>query len=128
MKNTPLSSFLILLTLVTALAFAAHVTIRIQSSLEWNAYLLVPAYLFNYTLAGLSGILLYRFRTRFSASLGFIFFGISLLKFLLFFLLFYPTYHADDEISKAEFGTFFIPYALCLIIETRFLIKELNKL
>ena len=128
MKNSPLSSFLLLLTLITTVAFVVHVITRIQLSLDWNAYLLMPAYIFNYLLAGASGILLYKFRTRFSASLGFIFFGISLLKFLLFFVFFYPTYHADGEISKAEFGTFFIPYALCLIIETRFLIKELNKL
>ena len=48
------------------------------------------------------------------------------LKFLLFFLLFYPSYKADGNMSTLEFISFFIPYAICLILEVSYLSKELN--
>ena len=57
---------------------------------------------------------------------GFIFMAGSGLKFLFFFLLFYPEYNSDGEMQTIEFVTFFVPYAVCLILEVIYLSKQLN--
>jgi hypothetical protein len=59
---------------------------------------------------------------------GFVFMGGSALKFLVFFMVFYPFYKQDGTISKAEFLSFFTPYALSLVVEVFFLMKSLNEL
>jgi F0F1-type ATP synthase assembly protein I len=61
-----------------------------------------------------------------SAQTGFIFLGGSGLKFLVFFLVFYPYYRQDGVMATSEFAAFFIPYATCLILEVIFLSKQLN--
>lgn len=58
---------------------------------------------------------------------GFVFMGGSALKFLVFFIVFYPIFKEDGEISKPEFLSFFTPYTLCLVVEVFFLLKLLNK-
>lgn len=58
---------------------------------------------------------------------GFVFMGGSGLKFLFFFLFFYPAYKEDDKMTKAEFLSFFTPYAICLFTEVCFLIKRLKQ-
>jgi hypothetical protein len=52
----------------------------------------------------------------------------SLLKFLIFFIVFYPGYKADGEMDSLEFAAFFVPYAICLILETFFTSKMLHRL
>lgn len=118
----------VLVFILLAAAFSLHMLYRQQADIPYNQHLAYRAYLFNYIMAALTGTVLFVFRYRFAASLGFIFFGSSLLKFALFFVFFYPTYHADGDVDKTEFITFFIPYALALIAETRFLVAEMNKL
>ncbi|WGK65784.1 DUF6168 family protein [Croceiramulus getboli] len=63
---------------------------------------------------------------RMKNSLGFIFIAGSGLKFVLFFLLFYPEYKADDQLTLLEFFAFFVPYVCCLFLEVRYLAKLLN--
>ena len=85
------------------------------------------AYFVNAFLA--MGILaaLMRMPERLQGSLGFLYLGGSMIKFLVFFLAFYPVYKADGDVSKLEFATFFVPYALCLIVETTVLVRMLNR-
>ena len=128
MKSSPLTSFIITLTLLLVLTAGIHIGTRIYIEIDWTSDLLIHSYIFNYSLALISGILLFQFREKLADKLGFIYFGLSLVKFAFFFLLFYPTYKEDGDVSKAEFSTFFIPYAVCLSLETRFLVKELNKM
>ena len=62
--------------------------------------------------------------------LGFLFIAGSFLKFLLFFLFFYPEFKSDGVIDQGEFASFFVPYFLALIVETYFaavLLKNLEK-
>ena len=61
------------------------------------------------------------------SNLGFIFMTGSLIKFGIFFIVFYPGYKTDGDIQTLEFTSFFTPYAICLIIETYFLVKLLNQ-
>lgn len=69
---------------------------------------------------------LFLLRKKYNEQLGFLFLFGSFLKFIVFFIFFSPSYKADGNISRLEFLAFFIPYAICLIIETRSLIKLLN--
>ena len=54
--------------------------------------------------------------------------GGSFLKFIFFFIIFYPEYSADDDMNKVEFSAFFVPYAISLIVETVFMAKMLKKM
>ncbi len=85
------------------------------------------AYFVNYILAVLIYGILYLLKERFTAQLGFLYMGGSVLKFLVFFILFYPAYKLDGNMSTPEFAAFFIPYAICLILETSAIIEFLKK-
>lgn len=128
MKISPLSSFILTLTIALLITLAIHADARLFFNIEWTSDLFISSYLFNYFLAIASGILLFKFRIKLADKLGFIYFGLSLIKFACFFILFYPTYKEDGDVTKAEFSTFFIPYAICLALETKFLVSELNKM
>jgi len=70
---------------------------------------------------------LYRLRNKMSEQLGFLFMGGSFLKFLCFFVFFYPAYKMDGKVDSLEFASFFIPYAISLIFETLGVMKFLKK-
>jgi hypothetical protein len=71
---------------------------------------------------------LYLAREKLKNQIGFLFMGGSLLKFVFFFIIFYPVYNTDDTMDKMEFSAFFLPYTIALIIETVFMAKTLNKM
>ena len=50
------------------------------------------------------------------------------LKFGLFFLLLWPLYYQDGEVTYLEKITFIIPYTTALFLETKTLIAKLNKI
>lgn len=89
---------------------------------------IVLAYIVNVVLAIIVFIFLFVFRQRFKNQLGFIFISGSMIKFALFFILFYGAYKEDGSISETEFFAFFIPYLLTLVIEIFSLSKWLNKM
>jgi len=91
----------------------------------WEDRILL-SYIINFLLAFLILFTIFSLRNTFREQLGFIFMGGSLLKFLFFFLLFYPVYKADGEASGYEFAAFFVPYLTCLLIEFPDLIKILR--
>jgi len=86
------------------------------------------AYLLNTVTATTIFTVIVRLRERYSEQLGFVFLAGSGLKFLLFFLFMYPVFHADGELSRTEFATFFIPYSITTGIETIALARILNRL
>ena len=88
--------------------------------------LIVLSYLVNGILAAVIFFLLYRFREKLKNQIGFLFMGGSLLKFVFFFLLFYPVYKSDGDMSGLEFAAFFVPYAVSLFLETFFTSKMLK--
>ena len=89
--------------------------------------LLIRSYIVNALLAQTIFIVLDYLKNKKSNALGFVFMCGSLIKFVAFFILFYPTYNADGDADKIEFLAFFVPYALSLILETYTLVKILNK-
>jgi len=128
MKKSPIFSFSFILTILACSVFGFHQLVLniIEKPLFDNQIIL--AYVVNYILALFIGVAIYLMRHKFTSSLGFIFLGGSMVKFLLFFLLFYSGYHADGSVSTLEFTTLFTPYAVCLVVETMFLIRVLNRM
>ena len=50
----------------------------------------------------------------------------TFIKFFIFFIFVLPIFKDDSIVSKTEFFTFFIPYFLSLMVETKSLISLLN--
>ncbi|WP_299332689.1 DUF6168 family protein [uncultured Psychroserpens sp.] len=121
-------NFSIKLIFVLTLAFGIHLLALhyLEHPLFENK--IVMAYLINGVLAILIYAFLFKMKDKLERQIGFLFIGGSLLKFVVFFILFYASYKADGNISRLEFTAFFVPYLLCLIIETMSLAKWLNKL
>ncbi len=125
MKKTTLK-FLTVLLLVLAVVFAAHLFILQNMELPIFGDRIIFSYLLNYTLAASILIVIQSKFNKKSSHTGFIFLGGSGLKFMVFFLVFYPFYKEDGTMSSLEFAAFFVPYATCLILEVAFLSKQLN--
>lgn len=122
--------FLFLLTLVPLLgvAFIIHTNILQNGGLPRYGDKIILSYLINFVLASIIYIGIHIFRNKLKTQIGFVFVGGSFLKFILFFILFYPSYTSDGEMGSSEFASFFVPYAICLVIETVFAVKMLQKM
>lgn len=88
---------------------------------------LLKSYAVNNVLAAVIFTFLFRWRKRHIEKLGFLFMAGTGLKFLTFFIVFYPAFHADGELTKDEFVLFFVPYVLSTLVETVFLARILNR-
>ncbi|PWK25444.1 hypothetical protein [Maribacter polysiphoniae] len=126
-KINPIIQFLALVILSLGLAFLVHVTFLGNKGFPKYDNLIVLSYVVNCILAASIFIFIYIFRSKLKNQIGFLFMGGSFIKFLFFFLLFYPTYKADGEMSRLEFAAFFVPYGISLIIETIFTAQTLKK-
>jgi hypothetical protein len=118
--------FLGLLFATLLFFFIGHIGVLyfLEAPLFQNRIIL--SYIINYLLA--SG-LLYFVQSNFNkqaSNTAFIFLLGSAIKFVVFFILFYPHYSADSQMQTSEFAAFFVPYATCLTLEVLFLSKELN--
>lgn len=88
---------------------------------------LLKSYIVNNVLAAVIFTFLFRWRKRHIEKLGFLFMAGTGLKFLTFFIVFYPAFYADGELTKDEFVLFFVPYVLSTLVETIFLARILNR-
>jgi hypothetical protein len=118
--------FLTLLAVLLILIFGAHVFILHYTNNALFGNQIVASYLINYALAVVVLLVVEKTLNKNSAQAGFVFMAGSALKFLVFFLVFYPTYKEDGNMETIEFTAFFIPYAICLITEVIYLSKQLN--
>ena len=118
--------FLMVLLLAIVVVFAVHLVILQNIELPIFADKIVLSYVINYALAAAILILIQSKFNKKSSHTGFIFLAGSGLKFLVFFIVFYPFYREDGTMSTLEFAAFFVPYATCLILEVAFLSKQLN--
>ncbi|WP_422349647.1 DUF6168 family protein [Flagellimonas sp.] len=125
--NLP-TKFIALLLLLLLLSFGAHLGILSLRDLPLFDNLIMLSYVVNAILAAVIFLLLYKFREKLKNQIGFLFMGGSLLKFVFFFLLFYPTYKSDGDMSGLEFAAFFVPYAISLFLETFYTSKMLKNL
>ena len=89
---------------------------------------LITLYLFNGLVAVLVVGSAFLFRKKHKDYIAFYFFGGTIIKSLLFFVLIFPQYKLDNDISRTEFLSFFVPYLLTLLVETISLVRLLNVL
>ena len=123
----PTIIFSSLLAIINLVAGTAHYYLLESAGIDPIENLFFRAYIVNFFLALIIFIILQLAKKRFVTSLGFIYMAGSLIKFTAFFIFFYPSYHADGNVGKPEFLSFFIPYAVCLAFETYYLVQMLNK-
>ena len=128
LKVNPITQFILLLIAILGLAFFVHTTLLSNMGYQPYGDKIGLAYLVNGILAGAIYVSLYYFRFKLKNYVGFLFMAGSFLKFIFFFILFYPSYKADGDIVRTEFAAFFIPYVICLVLETVFTAKMLQKL
>jgi len=121
-------SFVLKLSLILISVFLIHLFVLHQLDQSLFDNYIIQGYVLNYFLAVIIYLFINYFKEALKYQIGFIFIGGSFLKFLFFFIIFYPHYKEDDVISKAEFAAFFMPYLVCLVIETLSIIKILNTL
>lgn len=93
-----------------------------------NTGVMVPSYAIQGAYGLLVLSLLFITVKRYPNALAFVFMGLSVLKILLFFLLFLPILKVDGVITSIEKIDVLIPYLTALILETFFGVKKLNKL
>ncbi|MBC30356.1 MAG: hypothetical protein CMH48_05880 [Muricauda sp.] len=127
MARLPLKFTLSLLACLST-AFAFHLLILVGFEKPLWGNLIALSYLLNFTLALGIFLALYFLRNKLGNAMGFLFMGGSLLKFVVFFLVFYPGYKSDGTIQGVEFAAFFVPYAVALVLETYFAAKMLKNL
>jgi hypothetical protein len=127
-KIGPLYYFIASLLILILVSFFIHITILESKGYPIYGNKIILSYVINFLLAAGIFISLFLFKTRLKNYIGFLFMGGSLLKFLFFFVLFYPGYNADGIMDKLEFSAFFIPYSICLFLETFYMVRMLNRL
>lgn len=124
---TSFSKFSLRLLLVLAFAFSIHILILHRFDLPLLDNRIVAAYFLNYVLAIGIYLTLFLLKTKMSEQLGFLYMGGSFVKFLFFFIFFYPYYKLDGGLDSLEFSAFFVPYLISLIFETIGVIEFLKK-
>jgi hypothetical protein len=127
MRN-PFIDFTIKAAILLGIVFFIHLGVLKALSLPAFDNRIVLCYLINFALIIIVFGALYLFKEKYKSQLGFLFLAGSFLKFIIFFIVFYPFFKMDNHISKLEFATFFVPYSIGLILETISLSKWLNKL
>ena len=126
--NTITKEFSQRILVFLSIVFVIHVLINIFLNLPKFQHLITEAYVINAMLA--IGIFwgLIALKEKYNNQIGFLFLASSFIKFFVFFLVFYGPYKADDQITFSEFVSFFIPYTICLVLETYYLSKQLNQM
>lgn len=103
--------------------FSLHLTILYFLKLPLFDNAIMLAYGLNLLLAIFIFGMIFKLKKSYKEQLGFVFMLGSLLKFLVFFVVFFPGYKADGDITRVEVATFFVPYVTCLVLEFPDLIK-----
>lgn len=116
-KLFPLN-FVAVLLISLCILFTFHLTILFLNDLPLLDNKIVLSYIVNFLMALGIYLGLYYLKGSYKNHIGFLFLGGSLLKFFVFFVLFYPLFNLDGDISRLEFFSFFVPYLVCLVIET----------
>ena len=119
-------SFSLKLIALLANVFIIHTQIVSSYNMDMFGNRVIPSYIVNYIMAVVifSGLL--KLKEKHLDILGFVFMGGSMLKFAVFFIFFNSHFKEDGIVTSFEALSFLIPYLVCLIIETFYLIKLLN--
>ena len=126
MPKNPLIKFLILLSTSLLIVFILHVGFNYLRSNNLYSNRIIESYLLNILMAYISFIILFFSTKKYVSSLGFIFMIISLVKFLIFYILFKPYYSLNQNVDLEKFLTIMIPYSISLSTEIYALSKILE--
>lgn len=88
---------------------------------------LLLTYGFNYGVTAVLLTVFYFVIRQNGSQLGSIFLLSSMVKFGLFLLLIYPFLKMNGSVKSFSFFAFFLPYALCMVLEVLVTIKFLNQ-
>tara|TARA_B100000768_G_C11095877_1_gene296968 strand:+ start:267 stop:638 length:372 start_codon:yes stop_codon:yes gene_type:complete len=115
-----LLNFHFLLFFILGISFFVH-----RYSIE-NTDHLPFLYSINASIAIFVYWIVFLLRKKSNEYLGYYFLLGTFIKFFVFFIFVLPIFKDDNIVSKSEFFTFFIPYLLSLMVETKSLISLLN--
>lgn len=118
--------FSIRLFISIAVVFFVHVELLKYYQLPPYNNLIIEGYYANVILAIFIYSSLSLLQKKYNDQLGFLFMVGSLLKFAVFFIFFSPNFRQNGDISRLEFLSFFVPYLICLLLETVAIVKILN--
>lgn len=118
--------FGIKLLIFLSIVFGIHSLILYYLNISLFQNLLIPSYIANFFLALLIFFVLVKLKKKYLDLLGFVFMGGSFVKFGVYFIFFNPIFKENGTVSPQEATAFLVPYLLCLIVETFYLIKLLN--
>ncbi len=121
------SKFSLTLIIVLTIVFGIHIFVLHQLDLPLYDNRIIAAYLVNCSLALVIYLSLFLLKNKMSEQIGFLYMGGSFVKFLFFFIFFYPYYKLDGGLDSLEFAAFFVPYVISLILETLGVIEFLKK-
>lgn len=125
-KTMKSNKFIFTLFIVLVITFGIHIWFTHEMNFSLNISKIGISYTVNYIIAIAIFKLFTVFIDKKSELLGFIFLFGSLFKFVIYFLVLRPIISETESITKIEFSFFFIPYAICLVIEIYFLVKTLH--
>jgi len=118
--NKQLLNFHILLFFILGISFFFH-----KCSID-NTDHLTFLYAINASIAILVYWIVFLLRNNNKGYLGNYFLLGTFIKFFIFFIFVLPIFKDDNIVSRTEFFTFFVPYFLSLMVETKSLISLLN--
>ena len=118
--NKQLLNFHLLLFFTLGISFFFH-----KCSVD-NTDHLPFLYAINASIAILVYWIVFLLRNNNKGYLGYYFLLGTFIKFFIFFIFVLPIFKDDNIVSRTEFFTFFIPYFLSLMVETKSLISLLN--
>jgi hypothetical protein len=118
--NKQLLNFHLLLFFILGISFFTH-----KYSID-NISHLPFLYAINASIAIFVYWTVFLLRNHSKGYLGYYFLLGTFIKFFIFFIFVLPIFKEDNIVSKTEFFTFFIPYFLSLMVETKSLISLLN--
>lgn len=118
--------FLTILLLALFISLGIHIVVLWLIDLPLFSDKIILSYGVNFLLAAFIYLIIQQTLKKNGAQTGFIFMAGSGIKFIVFFSVFYPFYQQDNIMQTTEFAAFFIPYAVCLILEVTYLSKQLN--
>ena len=121
------SKFSLTLIIVLAIVFGIHIFVLNQLGLPLFDNRIIATYLVNCSLALVIYLSLFLLKNKMSEQIGFLYMGGSFVKFLFFFIFYYPYYKLDGGLDSLEFAALFVPYVISLILETLGVIEFLKK-
>jgi hypothetical protein len=115
--------FTLIFSFILGLAYVLQVKILQNTLTQEDAILIKFSYIFNFAFTYFLMLNIILFQNKLKDKLGFIYLGVSMLKFAIFFFL---TKTQNIEINKSDFLLFIIPFVICLGIEIFYVVRILN--